>query len=296
MWEKLNPDAEPLLKHSTPFPEFLYRYRSISPRTIERTIDFEIINESIFLAGLDDLNDPDEGRFIIQFEGSRRDIYRYCLKALETTAANIPIGDRIQIAKQRATEIFSAGMQPTADRVHELRQAIGKTLRVACFTTLPTNYSMWANYAKHMREDASSIDHGGICIEYRPDESWKTINLGPVVYSDDVPRVNPALRNEADIVSTVYKKSLEWRSESEWRVFMRIDCLPPFPKNLNTNSKIRIEGGVTGIIFGLKTPDEVVREVSRRAREKHPKISLRRLVHDPLTYRRVLLDLRESDY
>lgn len=295
MWQKLNPDADHLLKHSTPFPEFLYRYRSISSRTLDRTIEFEIINESIFLAGLDDLNDPDEGRFLIQFEGSRREIYRYLLEALESTAGNTPIEGRKKIAKQRALEIVSGGMRPAADQVQELRQAIGKTFRVACFTTLPTNYSMWANYAKHVRDDSSSIDHAGICIEYRTDESWKTINLGPVIYSDEVPLVNPVVRNERDIVSVVYKKSLEWRCESEWRVFMHIDCLPPFPKNLAANSKIRIEGGVSGIVFGLKTPENLVQEISRRAREKHPKISLRRVVHDPLTYRRVLLDLSAAD-
>lgn len=150
---------------------------------------------------------------------------------------------------------------------------------------------MWANYAKYFDSSDAALGHGGVCIEYACDENWRSVNLHPVLYSDDIPRINPVPRDEAELVKAVYSKSSEWRCENEWRAFMVIQSTPPFPENLTENSKIRVEGGVSGVVFGLKTPNEIITEVRQRLEQASRKISLRQVVRDPTTYDRVLRDV-----
>lgn len=283
--------TQPLVSHPGPFPSKLYRYRSVSPSNLDRLVDFEIKEESIYLAGLKDLNDPDEGRFLVAFEGTREEIASYWKEALKSAESGASPGEAERLAYERTDEIFAAGRHIPKHVVEYTRHVIEHVLRVACFTTLPTNYSMWANYAKYYDGSSASVDHGGLCIEYTCDESWRSVNLHPVVYSDEVPKINPVSRNEAELVKVVYSKTSEWRCEDEWRIFMIIHSMPPFPQNLTANSKVRIEGGVSGIIFGLKTPDHIVAEVSARVKQTGRPIALRRVVRDPTTYERVLSDV-----
>jgi len=43
-------------------PSTLFRYRSLSDDWIKERFEFEVLDEAVFLAGADTLNDPDEGR------------------------------------------------------------------------------------------------------------------------------------------------------------------------------------------------------------------------------------------
>ena len=83
MWKARNPTGKPLISYPGTFPDKLYRYRSVSPQTLDRLINFEILEEGIYLAGLKDLNDPDEGRFLVSFEGTRDEIASYWKEALK---------------------------------------------------------------------------------------------------------------------------------------------------------------------------------------------------------------------
>lgn len=292
MWKAMTDAAEPLISYSGSLPAKLYRYRSVSPSTLDqRIIDFEILEEGVYLSGLKDLNDPDEGRFIVSFEGTREEIASYWKEAFKSVGVAISLKDAERLAYLRADEIIAAGRRVPKPVVDYTRRVIEYVLRVACFTTLPTNYSMWANYAKYSDGSKVSIDHGGICIEYTCDESWRSVNLHPVMYSDDVPKINPVTRDELELVKAIYSKSSEWRCENEWRIFMILQSMPPFPSNLELNSKVRLEGSVSGIIFGLKTPDHVIAQVSGRIKQAGRAITLRRVVRDPTTYERVLNDV-----
>jgi hypothetical protein len=81
--------------------------------------------------------------------------------------------------------------------------------RVACFTTQAVNYSMWANYAKFVHPTNGPIDHGGICLEYQCDESWRNTTLHPVEYSDTVPEIDIVNRDESELIKVLYTKSRE---------------------------------------------------------------------------------------
>lgn len=292
MWTKANPNAKMLISYSGSFPEKLYRYRTVSSANLDRLVNFEIIDEAIYLAGLKDLNDPDEGRFLIKFEGSRTEIMEYWKEAMKSSYPAWSIAEIESEASSYTERVISSGYIIPEHVVHFTRYVLEHILRVACFTTQPVNYSMWANYAKYIHPTDGPIEHGGICLEYYCDEAWRCGNLHPVEYSDTIPEINVTKRDENELAKVVYKKSREWRCEEEWRIMSIIQSMPPFPDNLTANSKIKLENSIASVIFGLNTPKELIEEIRARVSAAKPKILFKQVVHDPTTFNRQLRDMK----
>lgn len=286
MWIEADPNAKMLISYSGNFPEKLYRYRSVSAANLDRLINFEIIEEAIYLAGLKDLNDPDEGRFLIKFEGSYAEIIEYWRKALQSSRSSLSNAETEDEAKSRTEEIIRLNYVLPDYTLQYTRYVLEHVLRVACFTTQPVNYSMWANYAKYVHPSDGEIAHGGICLEYYCDEAWRSGNLHPVEYSDVVPEINVVKRDENELTKAVFIKSREWRCEEEWRIMSIIQSMPPFPDNLTANSRIRVENSVASVIFGLKTPMELIEEICERVSAAKPRIIFKQIVRDPKTFNR----------
>lgn len=289
MWKAIDRGDTELFSYPDMLPDKLYRYRSISEQFLDRLIEFEILDEGIYLAGIKDLNDPDEGRFLVQFSGSFQKIVSYWENALSSFGPKLPPKKIKNLAIQRATELLANNGRAPREVVEYTRYVISHVFRIACFTTKPVNYSMWANYAKYYENSKYPVDHGGICIEYHCDENWRAANIHPVLYSDNIPVINPIIADGHDFVKTLYTKSTEWRTEEEWRIFTSIDCMPPFPQNLAANSKLKFEGSVSSIIFGLKTPGHLIAEVTNRVKQAGKNITFQRVVHDPTTFERALI-------
>lgn len=288
MWKKSNPTIIPMITYAGDLPTRLYRYRSISPGNIDRLIDFEILDECIFLAGLKDLNDPDEGRFLMSFSGTPQEIIDYWSLAIRKTSPGLLDTEIKMQAESNARQIIANDFAVSDHVVSYTRSVLETIVRVACFTTHPVNYSMWANYAKYYHPADGPIDHAGVCIEYRCDASWRPGNLHPVEYSDDLPVVKLINRQEFDLVKTLYKKTREWRGEDEWRIMSIIDAKPPYPANLTANSKVKLENSVAAVIFGKNTPGTIIDQIKTRVSMKKPSVIFKRVVRNPLTYNREL--------
>lgn len=279
------------IRYSGNLPTKLYRYRSVSRDTIDRIINFEILEGGVFLAGIKDLNDPDEFRFILKFDGSRDEIFKYWSSRL---AKHLPDQSKSWIAEEsaRRTEIVvSSGFRADIETAESMRHIFGNVVRVACFTTDPLNYSMWANYAKYSDSPTQVFDHAGICIEFNCDEKWREQTLHPIQYGDDIPQINVLSGDETSLVSALHSKGREWRAEQEWRITAIIQAMPPFPTNLATNAKMKFENSVVGVIFGLRAPDNLVKQILERVRVVNPGIKFRRVTSDVLTCERKLVDL-----
>ncbi|MDQ7842038.1 MAG: hypothetical protein RDU83_13615, partial [bacterium] len=106
MWEAADQTAKPLISYSGSLPTKLYRYRSVSADNLGRLIEFEILEEGVYLAGLKDLNDPDEGRFLIKFEGSRSQIASYWREAFRSSDPAMTSREAERLADERADEII----------------------------------------------------------------------------------------------------------------------------------------------------------------------------------------------
>lgn len=276
------------ISYDGPLPSSLYRYRSVSPKNIERLIDFEIAEEAIFLAGLKDLNDPDEGRFTINFGEDYNEILKYWQRAIARTHPELPFLDVFMQAKSNADQLVATDYLVPDGTIAYTRDVLEQLVRVACFTTQPTNYSMWANYAKQFDENGSALDHGGICIEYQCDEGWRSTTLHPVAYADLVPEISVTKEYESELVRAMYSKAREWRCENEWRITSIIDARPPFPANLTGNSQMKIAGAVQSVIFGLKATDSMMNMFISRLKPVRPNLLFKRVVRDARTFERKL--------
>jgi hypothetical protein len=292
MWKEISDKEQSMVEYKGVIPNKLYRYRSIDPETIdERLINFEILDEAIFLAGLKDLNDPDEGRFLMEFDGTKEEIFAFwksAIQAVKVTSSSKQVDDEANINTAR---VIKDSSKVPDYIVHQTRNVLENLVRVACFTTEPVNYSMWANYAKYFHPTKGPQDHAGVCIEYKCDDNWKAINLHPVEYTNILPKLNPVTLMEKDLVQTLYMKTREWRGEEEWRIMSVIKAKPPFPKNLTANSKVKISDSVTGVIFGMKTPEAIVKDIVAKVTIKRPDITFQKVIKNPTTYCRELIKL-----
>ena len=224
-WTERDPNQKSYLTYQGELPPSLFRYRTVRPDTVDRLIDFEIAQEGIYLSAL---NDPDEARFSVRFAGSNENIVSYFWRGIRQSQPFLSDEAVMAIAQKNFQELRGNNFVPPDYVVHDMRHSLMHVLRVACFTTSPTNFSMWANYAKHMDAGGKVTDHAGICIEYRCDESWRGSALHPVHYSDDVPEINPVEGNEEAFAKVLYMKSREWRGEQEWRISSVLQTSPPF--------------------------------------------------------------------
>lgn len=293
MWTPIDTQSKKLITYEGEFPTHLYRYRSLSLNTLDRLIDFEIIEESIFLAGLADLNDPDEGRFTLNFQGSRDEILEFWRETIKSTSPHLTASKIEILANSNTDELIANNFQIPERVITHTRSTLENAIRVACFTTQFKNYSMWANYAKYIdrKDNTCDLGHGGICIEYQCDDSWRHTGLHPVVYTDTIPDLRIISRSESELVKAVYMKASEWRGEEEWRMMLVLQALPPFPSNFKANSKIKLEDRVQSVIFGMNTPNDLIDEISSRVRVKKPKIAFKRVIRDSTTFVRTLVDL-----
>jgi len=291
MWTEADRNAKMLISYAGELPEKLYRYRTVREANLERLISFEIIEEAVYLACLKDLNDPDEGRFLLRLEGDRAEIMQYWNEALKSTRPELNLAEAEHEAESLTERVIQSMPGVPEHIVKLVRYVMEHVVRVACFTTQPLSYSMWANYAKYFDPNVGPIDHGGICIEYKCDDAWRSGNLHPVEYSDVVPEINAVARDENELTKAIYQKSREWRCEEEWRIMSIIQARPPFPNNLTANSKIKLENGVTGVIFGMSSPRSLIDAIREKVIVSNPKITFKQVIRDPMTFSRQLRDL-----
>ena len=290
MW-KLADSSPRWIAHKGALPERLYRYRRVTPETLDRLINFEVLGEAVFLAALKDLNDPDEFRFVLKFNGTREEIFNHWCALLREASPATSVENIEAEARVRAEMVLSNNNSAPIAVLEEMRNIFSNVMRVACFTTDPVNYSMWANYAQCVTQQGATVGHGGICIEYVCDEGWRHSTLCPVEYSHSIPVLNVLSRDEADMVGALYSKAYEWRAEEEWRITGLIHAMPPFPENLAANAKVKFEGAVASVIFGMATPNNVIEEIASQIRAKNSMVALKRVVRDSVSYERKVIAL-----
>lgn len=292
MWKQSAGNQKHYLTYNGAVPIYLYRYRSLTPKTIDRVVNTEIIDEVVYLPSMKQLNDPDEGRFHVSFSHDKSKILNFWRKAIRMThpeASEHRVNNEARENTQRVIESDYVSPRHVSEYT---RSVIENVIRVACFTTEPTNFSMWANYAKLTTETGDTLGHAGVCIQYQCDDSWKTHGLHPVEYTDDIPVIDPTKQDEESFAKIMYTKSREWRGEAEWRISSVLKVLPPFPENLHTNCKVRIKNSVAAVIFGINTPKYLQDQISERLQKAGAPAKQYKVIRNPDTFVRQLCLLR----
>lgn len=273
-------------------PQTLYRYRSLSNDWVEKRLEFEVLDEAVYLAGADDLNDPEEGRVRWKAQGSFDVALKVVVKTLLEENRNANPTDLIARASEIARRMVDNSSIPKGT-VDQMSSILGKLVRIACFTTRPLNGPMWTHYGNFSDGNGSITPHGGLCIEYSIDESWRRAGLRPVEYREKRPEINMLEREtlEAQFEYASRVKSPDWAYEDEWRLVAYIDAKPPWPGNLTTNSKLKLEGSVRSVILGLNAKGTAVEKLIDIVRKKSSKIALRRVIRDESTAALILVPM-----
>jgi hypothetical protein len=280
-WVPLDGSWTPAKIHPGPLPERVFRYRALDLNALDR-FDFEVLEERVFLAGAGGQNDKDEGRLRLVMHGSGREIRRQWLKLINKHMPNLNGQERAALAKQNAEVIAEAGGLVSGFVVESYKDILNDLLRMACFTTRPTNERMWKEYGKLRRND-EQYESAGICIEYQTDETWKKVGLARVEYSEIRPRVNLMLADaelQKEMAAALFVKSEDWKYECEWRIIAFIQSKRPYPDNLTENSKIGFPGCIRSLTFGPETPSDVIQGITERIKTSGRDIPLRQAVKD----------------
>ncbi len=282
-WSSL-PEGWTALPFSGELPPTLFRYRPLNDDWVDKRMDFEVLDEAVFLAGADTLNDPDEGKIQWLAQGSYEVAVKVVMDVLLAQHSDANPVDLLPKAWEIARAMVNSSSIPkeTVDQMHSV---LGKLLRIACFTTRPLNGAMWTHYGHYSDSNGRVTPHGGLCIEYYVDESWRQAGLQPVEYVEKRPAINMLARDslEAQFAYAARVKSPDWAYEDEWRLVAYIEAKPPWPLNLTANSKLKMEGSVRSVILGLNAHDSIAKNVIDAIRQKAPHIALKRVIRDELT-------------
>jgi len=120
----------------------------------------------------------------------------------EESIKHLPRSQRRKIGKSIYDgQILRTGIRDAENMVENIK----KSLRVACFSTDPSDMYFWSHYGGV---------HRGYCIEYEfGDEMFKKIH--PVEYIDKIPSFEGLKSNKRSVALI---KSNDWSQENEWRL------------------------------------------------------------------------------
>ena len=240
----------------------LHRYREFKPKFLRD----EIVAGKVYLWRLDDQNDPFEGRFSCDLDGSLDAIRRFLAGARGELRSqpNAPnekawlfgphlsgLVDQLRshLAKASDQEIDRLAVRLHAGRVfaqpttiesiragHE--RMLSRTV-MACFSANEGSPVMFAHYAKHT----------GVCLTYE----LEVRDLFQVNYQETLPHLGILDCHPENIVrARLCTKHVDWAYEREYRLVL-YDC----DVGLYRNERLRL----TEIALGCQASDATEREI-----------------------------------
>ena len=210
----------------------LYRYRKDNKNLIN-----EIENDHIYLASIEDLNDPFDSSFAMSFDEALQQsktfeyYFMHCFflryekwfSALESIV-NPLLDQHITLedfSDTLAKQIHDVGGYYPASSIADLIYTFSSSItpsrfiggRLACFSETRDSIPMWSYYAEN---------HSGVCLKYdfnlldNNNFSHQTIleSLHKVWYSQNRPI-------DAAGTFSPFVKGLQWAHEQEWRLFKK---------------------------------------------------------------------------
>lgn len=224
-------ESERLLERVRPYEvDFLYKYRQIDSRGLERTIT----HNEIFLPDPTFLNDPFDCRPFITIHKSKskkKEFYEFIVKS------RFPNATKNEIKKEVKKNLRSKTLDNRIHLEERLLKFI-KSFGIYCLTEIADDLLMWAHY---------SDSHRGICLQFDTAKDlsifWEAYKI---TYQENYPIVNVMDMGTYDQFFNLFAtKSTHWEYEQERRAI-----------------KVPGEGGsktytfepelLTGVILGAK--------------------------------------------
>jgi Protein of unknown function (DUF2971) len=232
--------------------QHIFKYTKLDylPRILEKC--------ELFFPSPVSFNDPFDCQIRPQFDGDLATLRRHYENILKAKGV-VGRAERRRQTKnvQISRSLFEKAFQLTADEIR-------KTRGVLCFSAINDDILMWSHYADK---------HSGVCLRFDPANKFFQ-DLKPVSYTDKYPRMNflrlveereaPGAigeRAREELTTKLFlTKASHWKYEREWRIGM-------FPLNDPTVGFHPFSAeALTGIIFGVHTPEPEIERIKKRLR------------------------------
>jgi hypothetical protein len=253
--------------YTGPLPPRVYRYRSYTVQNWKQRLSSEIGNTEVFLAPLASLNDPEEVFPDVRALGDVDAIRKYwranSKHFMPSSASQTELDDEIT----RRTGLLLGDYCGFNDGMYlDYVSKMGHMARVACFTEHELSPLMWAHYALYYDGDLTRV-HGGLVLQYTVWPELTLANFRPVIYRQERPVIDifadEAVSRRA-FMQAAFTKGVAWAHEREWRLFGSLEKVPSDGRIDPRRATQRFPAhALTGIYFGLHTPDELCEEVVR---------------------------------
>lgn len=226
-WIKTNLDVH--------YPDFTYKYRSVSTDEEKRFARDILLNGNIWVSSPTQFNDPFDMKAEIVFEGSYyKKILSMLIKLLELHPKmnhkewSAIVAERMQMNPTRLLALIRDNFE-----LHLSRTG------VYSFSDNPLSVLMWSHYADF---------HRGICIQFEMAASPSTFFVAnPVKYTDRYPRINWTEDSASQLEAVILGKSVQWAYEKERRFFT--------PNHSNFLHAVN-PNAIAGVILGCRATPE----------------------------------------
>jgi hypothetical protein len=189
-------------------PESFFYFSALNSDDRKRWLREMLLDGKVYFRKRDELNDPNELRPSIVFEGTDKEIRRFVRELIisrwpnKISPAKRLLEEKKLIYKYRNTPLWVEEM------LHEILDQIG----VFCLSSTSTQQLLWAHYAD---------GHRGIGVELDPQVGLFTA-AQRVVYTDQAPIINRLIDDSRVMLDkSMFTKSSAWEYEREWRVIAR---------------------------------------------------------------------------
>lgn len=215
------------------YPRFLYKY--ISPDTSDIHLADYLVESSFWLSSPTVFNDPFDTSARIVNEGHVLEKRKRWTDISRNQSPHLSKKQRyLEVSRLMASDVNNP------ENIQKTFQNNMAKMGISCLTENPRNLLMWGHYAKQ---------HKGIVLQFEiARDPVAMLHAVKVDYSDEYPVINFAQDLAGQLAKSMLRKSVDWKYEKEWRLFIVGGASTYFefqPKAL------------TGVIFGCRADDQL---------------------------------------
>lgn len=189
-------------------PESLFHFCTLDSEDRRLWLERILVDNQVYFRSRDQLNDPNELRPSLVFEGSDKQMRKYVRDIIlrhwpEHLSPARRLGEESKLIYQ-----YRNKPEWVEKMLHETLDTVG----VFSLSETSTHPLLWAHYAG---------GHRGVCVEFNA-------NIGPfptaqkMSYTDQAPVINRLLASSSDLIEkSMLAKGNVWAYEQEWRVIAR---------------------------------------------------------------------------
>ena len=223
-------------------PEHLYRYRSMTSKSLDRTFT----HSELYFSRPDQFNDPFDFKTRFTFSNCKTaDVKFYFDKATKEHRPDLSVIEREEVV-ERFVEKFEKGDTDFPKRMENLLEKelpeMTKALKVLCLSKVYDDILMWSHYTN---------GHRGIVLRFDTTALKEQFTgCKKVVYYPDFPTLSDFNKRHEELF--ILSKSKHWDYEGEWRI---IEPVKDEEKDETGKVYTFDKNVLTGIILGCEISD-----------------------------------------